>query len=50
MMKFLDWMDEIEARAAASRPAQFSLGDVDLQVLRAAHERMMQCDFTLLEE
>jgi uncharacterized protein DUF5681 len=50
MIKFINWMDEIEARATASRPAQFSLGDVDLEVLRAAHERMMQCDPRLLEE
>ena len=40
MAKFLDWMDEIETRAAAARPAQFLLGDVDLEVLRAVYERM----------
>jgi hypothetical protein len=40
MSKFLDWMDEIEARAAAARPAQFPLSEADLEVLRAAYERM----------
>jgi hypothetical protein len=44
MIKFLDWMDEFEARAAAARPAQFRLSEVDLEVLRATHERMKQCD------
>jgi hypothetical protein len=44
MAKFLDWMDEIETRAAAARPAQFPLSEVDLAVLRAAYERMRQSD------
>jgi hypothetical protein len=43
MGKFLDWMDEIEARAAAARPTQFPLGEADLEVLRAAYERMKHC-------
>jgi hypothetical protein len=42
--KFLDWMDEVETRAAATRPAQFPLEQRDVEVLRAAYERMKQCD------
>jgi hypothetical protein len=43
MAKFLDWIDEIETRAAAVRPTQFSLGAPDIEVLRAAYKRMIQC-------
>jgi adenylosuccinate synthase len=42
--RFLDWVDEIETRAAAARPAQFPLEERDVEVLRAAYERMKQCD------
>jgi hypothetical protein len=42
--RFLDWVDEIEMRAAAARPAQFPLEERDVEVLRAAYERMKQCD------
>jgi len=42
--KFLDWIDDIEIQAAAARPAQFPLSEPDVEVLRAAHERMRQCD------
>jgi hypothetical protein len=42
--KFLDWMDEIETRAAAVKPSQFPLSAPDIEVLRAAYERMMQCE------
>lgn len=41
--KFLDWMDEIETRAAAVKPTQFPFSEPDLEVLRAAYERMKQC-------
>lgn len=44
LAKFLDWYDEFEARAAAARPAQFPLEERDLEVLRAAYERMKQCN------
>jgi hypothetical protein len=44
MTKFLDWIDEIETRAAAVRPTQFPLSAPDVEVLRAAYERMKQCD------
>ena len=42
--KFLDWMDEIETRAAAVKPSQFPLSAPDIEVLRAAYERMKQCE------
>lgn len=42
--KFLDWMDEIETRAAAVKPSQFPLTAPDIEVLRAAYERMKLCD------
>jgi hypothetical protein len=44
MGKFLDWVDEIEIRATAIRPSQFPLSAPDIEVLRAAYERMKQCD------
>jgi len=44
MGKFLDWIDEIETRAAAVRPTQFPFSAPDIDVLRAAYERMKQCD------
>lgn len=43
MGKFVELVDEMEMRASASRPAQFPLGEPDLQVLRAIYERMKQC-------
>jgi len=48
--KFLDWIDEIETRAAAARPAQFPLEERDVEVLRAAYERMKQCDLDEVTE
>jgi hypothetical protein len=42
--KFLDWMDEIESRALASRPVQFPFNDIDLEVLREIYDRMKQCE------
>ena len=44
MGKFLDWIDEIETRAAAVKPSQFPLSAPDIEVLRAAYERMKQCE------
>ena len=43
MGKFLDWVDEIETRVAV-KPTQFPLSAPDIEVLRAAYERMKQCD------
>ena len=42
--KFLDWIDEIERRAAAARPVQFPFSDADLEVLHTVHERMKLCE------
>lgn len=42
--KFMQWFDEFEARANAAKPAQFPLEERDLEVLRATHERMKQCN------
>jgi hypothetical protein len=42
--KFLDWMDEIESRAAAARPAQYPLSEPDIEVIHAIYERMKQCE------
>jgi len=42
--RFLNWIDEIETRAAASRPAQFPLSEADLEVLRATYSRMKQSE------
>jgi hypothetical protein len=44
MGDLLDWVDEIESRAAAVRPTQFPLSAPDIEVLRAAYERMKLCD------
>ena len=38
--QFLDWVDEIEARAAAAKPVEFPFTPEDLEVLREVHERM----------
>ena len=43
MGKLLDWIDEIEARAAAARPAQFPFQPEDLEVLREIYARMKLC-------
>jgi hypothetical protein len=44
MSKFLDWIDQIETGAAAAKPTEFPLSEPDLEVLRAAYERMKQCE------
>jgi hypothetical protein len=44
MGRFLDWVDEIETRAAAVRPTEFPLSEADVEVLRAAYEHMKQCN------
>jgi hypothetical protein len=41
--RFLDWIDEIETRAASVKPTQFPLSAPDIEVIRAAYERMKQC-------
>ncbi len=44
MGKFLDWIDQIETRAAAVKPTQFPLSAPDIEVLRAIYDRMKQCE------
>jgi hypothetical protein len=44
VVAFLDWVDEIEARAAAARPAEFPFSPADLEVLRQTFERMKLCE------
>ena len=41
--ELFDWIDEIERRTAAARPAEFPFGPGDLEVLRAIHKRMNEC-------
>jgi hypothetical protein len=41
--RFLDWIDEIETRAASVKPTQFPLSAPDIEVIQAAYERMKQC-------
>jgi hypothetical protein len=42
--KFFDLIDDIEKRAAAARPPEFPISLLDLEVLRAAYERMKSCE------
>ena len=44
MAAFLDWVDEIQTQAAREKPAEFPLGEHDIEVLRAAYDRLKQCD------
>ena len=44
MVEFLDRIDEIENRAAATRPSEFPLSAPDIEVLRACYERMKRCE------
>jgi hypothetical protein len=44
MSRLLDWVDEIETRAASAKPSQFPIGADDIEVIRAVYERMQQCD------
>jgi hypothetical protein len=43
-VKFIDYVDKMESRAAATRPTQFPLSEPDLEVLRAVYERMKLCE------
>lgn len=40
MGQFLDWVDQIEARAAAAKPSEFPFSPGDIEVLKAVYERM----------
>jgi hypothetical protein len=41
--QFLDYVDDFEQRAEASRPTQFPFSAADLEVLKAIYERMKLC-------
>lgn len=41
--RFLDWIDEIENRAAASHREEFPFSEADRQVLRTIYDRMKLC-------
>jgi hypothetical protein len=43
MNKFIEWMDEIETRAAAAKPSQYPLSEADIAVIRETYETMKQC-------
>jgi Family of unknown function (DUF5681) len=42
--RFLDWIDDIETRAANVKPSQFPIGAPDIEVIRAVYQRMKQCE------
>ena len=42
--ELLDWVDEIQTQAAAAKPAEFPLSEHDVEVLRAAYERLKECE------
>jgi hypothetical protein len=42
--RFLDWMDEFEARAAATKPEEFPFSDADLAVIREVYNRIQLCE------
>jgi Family of unknown function (DUF5681) len=42
--RFLDWIDEIETRAANVKPSQFPISAPDIEVIRAIYERMKRCE------
>lgn len=38
--KLLDWVDEIEARAEATRPSEYPFSDADVRVIREIYTRL----------
>lgn len=40
IIKLLDWVDEIEARAAATRPPEYPISETDLKIVRDVHSRL----------
>lgn len=44
VLKFMDWVDEIERRAAEARPSEPTIGEADLEVLRQVYERLKLCE------
>jgi hypothetical protein len=44
MLNFMNWVDEVETRAANARPAEIAISEADLKVIQAVHERMKLCE------
>ena len=44
IVKFLDLIDNIEARAEAARPSEFPFSDVDKKVIREIYKRLQPYD------
>jgi hypothetical protein len=44
LLKFLDLIDEIEARAAAARPSEYPFSDVDKKVIQETYKRLRPYD------
>ena len=40
--QFLDWVDQIESRAAAARPSEYPLSNADIEVIKAVHTRLYE--------
>jgi hypothetical protein len=38
--QLLDWVDQIEAQAAAARPSEYPISETDLGIIRAVHSRL----------
>lgn len=48
--KLLDWVDEVETRAASRMPTDFPIGEPDIEVIRCVFERMKQCESNQQEQ
>lgn len=44
ILKFMEWVDAVEERAAAARPPEMPIGDADLKVLHEIYTRMKLCE------
>src|SRR5262249_44010850 len=42
--RLLDWVDEVETRAASRMPTEFPIREPDIEVIRCVFERMQQCE------
>lgn len=40
MGQFLDWMDEVETRAAKGKPSEYPVSEADLEVIRTVLNRL----------
>ena len=44
LLKFIDLIAEIEARAEAARPSEYPFSDADIRVIREIHKRLRPYD------